>query len=147
MATRSSVLAWKIPWIEQPGKLQSMGWQRVGYNWACMYTHTYPYLSGLCPLLRSLWDLVEVKTSQTLFTTWQTGALWPPLLLLLGGLSFIPSIRRDHDGLQPCKTPTASPGELYSSCLGQWVSVTWIHTASRMTVAGWLVIISGTHAS
>ena len=29
MATLSSVLAWRIPWIEEPGKLQSMGSQRV----------------------------------------------------------------------------------------------------------------------
>jgi len=29
MATRSSVLAWKIPWTEEPGRLQSMGSQRV----------------------------------------------------------------------------------------------------------------------
>ena len=30
IATRSSILAWRIPWIEEPGGLQSMGWQRVG---------------------------------------------------------------------------------------------------------------------
>ena len=32
MATHSSVLAWKIPWIEEAGRLQSMGWQRVRYD-------------------------------------------------------------------------------------------------------------------
>ena len=32
MATYSSVLAWKIPWMEEPGKLQSMESQRVGNN-------------------------------------------------------------------------------------------------------------------
>ena len=32
MATHSSILAWKIPWIENPGGLQSMGSQRVGHN-------------------------------------------------------------------------------------------------------------------
>ena len=32
MATHSSTLAWKIPWMEEPGELQSMGLQRVGYN-------------------------------------------------------------------------------------------------------------------
>ena len=30
MATHSSTLAWKIPWTEEPGRLQSMGSQRVG---------------------------------------------------------------------------------------------------------------------
>ena len=32
MATHSSVLAWKIPWTEEPGRLQSKGSQRVGQD-------------------------------------------------------------------------------------------------------------------
>ena len=32
MATHSSILAWKIPWTEEPGWLLSMGSQRVGHN-------------------------------------------------------------------------------------------------------------------
>ena len=32
MATHSSILAWKIPWTEKPGSLQSMGSQRVGHD-------------------------------------------------------------------------------------------------------------------
>ena len=32
MAIHSSILAWKIPWTEQPGGLQSMGSQRVGHD-------------------------------------------------------------------------------------------------------------------
>ena len=32
MATRSSILAWKIPWMEEPGRLQSMGLQRVRHD-------------------------------------------------------------------------------------------------------------------
>ena len=34
MATHSSILAWKIPWMEEPSRLQSTGLQRVGHNWA-----------------------------------------------------------------------------------------------------------------
>ena len=34
MATRSSILAWKIPWTEEPGESQSMQSQGVGHNWA-----------------------------------------------------------------------------------------------------------------
>ena len=33
-ATHSSILAWKIPWIEEPGRLQFMGPQGVGHNWS-----------------------------------------------------------------------------------------------------------------
>ena len=32
MTTNSSILAWEIPWAEEPGGLQSMGLQRVGHN-------------------------------------------------------------------------------------------------------------------
>ena len=32
MATHSSILAWKIPWMEEPGRLQFMGSQRVGHD-------------------------------------------------------------------------------------------------------------------
>ena len=32
MAIHSSTIAWKIPWTEEPGRLQSMGSQRVGHN-------------------------------------------------------------------------------------------------------------------
>ena len=32
MASQSSILAWKIPWTEEPGGLQSMGSQRVGHD-------------------------------------------------------------------------------------------------------------------
>ena len=39
MATQSSILVWKIPWAEEPGGLQSIGWQRVGHDWA--HTRTF----------------------------------------------------------------------------------------------------------
>ena len=32
MATHSSILAWKMPWMEEPGRLLSMGSQRVGHD-------------------------------------------------------------------------------------------------------------------
>ena len=32
MATHSRILAWKIPWTKEPGRLQSLGWQRVGHG-------------------------------------------------------------------------------------------------------------------
>ena len=37
MATHTSILAWEIPWTEEPGGLQSMGWQRVRHNLATEY--------------------------------------------------------------------------------------------------------------
>ena len=38
MSTHSSILAWKIPWTEEPGRLQSMGLQTVGDDWATEHT-------------------------------------------------------------------------------------------------------------
>ena len=32
MANHSTILAWRIPWTEKPGGLQSIGWQRVGHE-------------------------------------------------------------------------------------------------------------------
>ena len=37
--THSSTLAWKTPWTEEPGGLQSMGLQRVGQDWATVHFH------------------------------------------------------------------------------------------------------------
>ena len=48
MATQSSILAWRIPWTEEPGGLQSRGSQRVGHAWST-WAHT------CC--LREFWSL------------------------------------------------------------------------------------------
>ena len=46
MATHSGILAWRIPWTEEPGRLQSMGSQRVRHGRV-----TSPYLSIMSPRL------------------------------------------------------------------------------------------------
>ena len=51
MAIHSSTLAWKIPWTEEPDRLQSMGSQRVGHNWA----------TSLSLWLGSLKAIIETK--------------------------------------------------------------------------------------
>ena len=57
IATHSGILAWKIPWTEDPGRLQSMGSQRVGHDWVTSLHFTLYILfrwSGTpvrCPLL------------------------------------------------------------------------------------------------
>ena len=60
MAPHSSTLAWKIPWTEEPGRLQSMGLLRVGHNWA---------------------------TSLLLFTFMHWRRKWQPTLVFLPGES------------------------------------------------------------
>ena len=46
MATHSSILAWRIPWIEEPGGLQSMGSQRFGHNLVTEHAGTNTHTTG-----------------------------------------------------------------------------------------------------
>ena len=40
MATHSNLLVWRIPWAEEPGRLQPTGWQRVGHDGGTGHVHT-----------------------------------------------------------------------------------------------------------
>ena len=54
MATHSSILAWKIPWAEEPGELQSTGWKRVRHNWSVsMHTRRFHLFIFQCRQLLS----------------------------------------------------------------------------------------------
>ena len=41
MAIHSGIFAWKIPWTEKPGGLQSIGSRQVPHDWAYTHTHTH----------------------------------------------------------------------------------------------------------
>ena len=41
MSTHSSTLVWKIPWTEEPGRLQSMGLQRIGHDWVTFFSLSF----------------------------------------------------------------------------------------------------------
>ena len=61
MAAHSSILAWRIPWMEEPGGIQSTGSQRVGHNWATSL-HFQMWLGFVLPWQGSqagspVWDL------------------------------------------------------------------------------------------
>ena len=45
--THSNILAWEIPWTEEPGRLQSMGLQRVGSDLATKQQQQYIYILGI----------------------------------------------------------------------------------------------------
>ena len=67
MATHSSILAWRIPWTEEPGGLQSTGSQWVGHDWATSLHFTS---LGLClATSRQRWTLKSSAnlSSSTLF--------------------------------------------------------------------------------
>ena len=56
MAPHASTLAWKIPWVEEPGRLQSMGSQRVRHNWATKHAAAATKSLQSCV---TLWDPID----------------------------------------------------------------------------------------
>ena len=63
MATHSSILAWKIPWTEEPVSLQAMGSQRVRYDW--MTRHTYYLLSQISLFLHRWKNVLKCVICKT----------------------------------------------------------------------------------
>ena len=68
MATHSSILAWRSPWMEEPGRLQSTGSQRVRHDWSTSLHFTY----------RNLWT--DIHTCHIRFFTYSIRKRWPRYL-------------------------------------------------------------------
>ena len=101
MATQSSILAWEIPWTEEPSWLQSRRWQRVGHNWVRAHTWTagekwYVTRKGMLP---NCWDL-WVLPSRT-YSTWWVHTLYLSML-------FCPAQAASFQDPQPAKPCPAS---------------------------------------
>ena len=74
MATHSSILAWRIPWTEEPGRLQTMGSQRVRHDGATN-TFTLFLCSRYCCILLHIWTNVPWNKNYYLhFTDKETKA-------------------------------------------------------------------------
>ena len=103
VATHSNILAWRIPWMEEPGGLQCMGWQRVRCDWA---TNTIHDMSTcyIFPFRNVLNKLNVVYMGCECSCSVVSDSLWPHEL--------------QHARL-PCPSPT--PGVYSNSCpLSQW---------------------------
>ena len=70
MTVHSNILAWEVPWTEEPGGLQSIGLQRVGHDLVITHTHSF---NGLCSFNKD--------------TTWLRLDSCPEFLLFLMSLS------------------------------------------------------------
>ena len=57
---RKCILAWETPWIEEAGRLQSMGWQRAGHDRAALHTHMYTHTYLGVELLGQLVTMLDI---------------------------------------------------------------------------------------
>ena len=72
MATHSSILAWKVPWTEEPGSLQFMRSQRVRHDWSDLVADRYLWVKDLVCCSYGCQETVTVySTSMFLFASWQ----------------------------------------------------------------------------
>ena len=81
IATNSSILACRIPWTKEPGRLQTMQWQRVGHNWAT-FTHMILKRSSqliLDVLIQFYLYLASVMSDSLDYTV--HGILWARILV------------------------------------------------------------------
>ena len=103
MATHYSILAWKIPWMEEPGRLESMGSKRVRHDWVTSVQFSSVQLLSRVRLFATPWTeahqaSVSITNTQSLLKLISIKSvmpskyliLWRPLLLLP---SIFPSIR------------------------------------------------------
>ena len=153
MVTHSSILAWRIPWTEEPGRLQSIGLQKVRHDWSDLAS-TYKVLSiynnyasparhilslllwaMVCsssspstPLLLSLSTrLIQQKTQHVLScqSTFPLAFPWWPLLCLLPWLSSHPR------GLPIPRSSPALPSPAHTVLSTPLVTLHHVHAPSR----------------
>ena len=161
MATHSSILAWRIPWTEEPGRLQPMGSQRVWHDWLSyhthMHTHTHThtwveFLSFLHALfllaaLCSMWDLSSQTRDPACasfprrqhLNSWTTGEVpWVQFLIQSPGytVSMLYDMTRHH----------APPINLQLCDNAHWLGIhtksfsrssDWVHQVSPGTMVWW----------
>ena len=68
MAIHSSTLAWKIPWTEEPDRLQSTGSQRVGHDWPTSLSLSFPLDTSTCKASHGFWDKIDAHAGWSLLT-------------------------------------------------------------------------------
>ena len=107
MAAHSSTLAWRIPWTEEPGRLQSTGSQRVGHDWATslhftsVLTQAFPSPEGqpIFKELRSIQDALKPKWS-FLWLKSDQGSYSAPRIRIPDGMNW-PRLPQAPLGSQP----------------------------------------------
>ena len=106
MARHSSTLAWKIPWMEEPGRLQSMGLLGVRHDWATSLSLSCigegngnplqcsclenprdggAWWAAISGVAQSRTRLKQLSSSSSVGSMWVTGHLWGPYVLVSSG--------------------------------------------------------------
>ena len=110
MATHSSILAWRIPWTEELGGLQSIAWQRVRHDWsdlACM--HALKWVKVL--LVSSLWPERSYSVLHQQVAILSFCSLLLSSLVLFGNNESLCSLLppQEFRGRQDSKSPAEEP--------------------------------------
>ena len=111
MTTHSSILAWRIPWTEEPGRIQSIGLQRVRHNWSFYIVCTHRCDIGDLLAIRSISIYLLNENREVLNE--KSGALLGAKLHKASGLS-ISYLSRPRENPSVPKT-----------CLSHWNSYSW----------------------
>ena len=115
MANHSNILAWEIPWTEEPDGLQSMGSRRVKHSWAFMNTHTHththteevPRVGLQLTFARLHYTLGQKVRNKGTHTSW--APVWPQVFCVYYCVWELPFILKETDWtLRVCVTKPES---------------------------------------
>ena len=118
MAIHSSTLAWKIPRMEEPDRLQSMGSKRVGHDWATslsLFRASTPDMQMTPPL----WEKVKRQAEEwgTIFTSHISNSKWSRSVV--------------SDSLRPHGLPGSSVHGIFQAIVLEWIAISFTSRSSR----------------
>ena len=129
MATHCNILAWESPWTEEPGRLQSMGLQKIGHDWsdlACTHTHTnahtvtsFDYTSSASPC--HLYFRVKFLKDVSILTVSKPSLVFPqPTLIRLFVLPTPSHLLSSGEAAESTRTHQSSTLRLTWSLCSIW---------------------------
>ena len=152
MATHSSILAWRIPWTEELGKLQFMGLQRVGHNWVTnTFTFNDPEMNKFPNSAGELyldseqgWSItihswVWIRSFQSSDASHMHCPPWCRLCFWVGLVIASEKAVAPHSSAPAWKIPwMEKPGLVGCSLRGHWeLDTTWATSLSLFTFMHW----------
>ena len=140
MATHSSILSWRLPWREEPDRLQSMGSQRVRLDWATKLARIKPPAQkqmGQCTWKQIKKENYEFDSqNKTNFTSFFP--LWKIKLLYLFLVGFQSLVKEILDG-----TILFSVHEIFQARVLEWVAISFSRGSSWPTDRTHISCIAG----